>query len=82
MTDDAPVDCARVQVTYALGHDTHAHPLTTAFGCAGSITTSIPAGHEGAANLRAVFNATYTDNPGAGLPALSGTDQVVLTPGQ
>ena len=82
VTDDVPVDCSRVQVTYILGHDTHGHPQTTAFGCAGSITTTVPAGHEGAANLRGVFNATYTDNPGDGLPSLSGTDQVVLTPGQ
>ena len=38
VTDDAPVDCSRVQVTYILGHDTHGHPLTTAFGCTGTIT--------------------------------------------
>ena len=82
VTDDVPVDCSRVQVTYVLGHDTHGHPQTTAFGCSGSITTTVPAGHEGAANLRGVFNATYTDDPGDGLPALSGTDEVVLTPGQ
>jgi cytochrome c len=36
VTDDQPVDCSRVQVTYILGHDTHGHPLTTAFGCPGS----------------------------------------------
>ena len=72
VTDDAPVDCSRVQVTYILGHDTHGHPQTTAFGCSGSITTTVPAGHEGAANLRGVFNARYTDDPGDGLPALSG----------
>jgi glucose/arabinose dehydrogenase len=82
VTDDAPVDCSRVQVTYILGHDTHGHPQTTAFGCSGSITTTVPAGHEGAANLRGVFNARYTDDPGDGLPALSATDEVVLTPGQ
>ena len=82
VTDDAPVDCSRVQVTYILGHDTHGHPQTTAFGCSGSITTTVPAGHEGAANLRGVFDARYTDDPGDGLPALSATDEVVLTPGQ
>ena len=27
-------------------------------------------------------SATYTDDPGDGLPALTATDQVVLTPGQ
>ena len=30
VTDDQPVDCSRVQVTYILGHDTHGHPLMTA----------------------------------------------------
>ena len=79
VTDDQPVDCSRVQVTYSLGHDTHAHPLTTAFGCTGTIQTSA-AGHEGATNLRGVFEAQYTDAPGEGLPALTGRDQVVLTP--
>ena len=80
--DDVPVDCSRVQVTYILGHDTHGHPQTTAFGCSGSITTTVPAGHNPATdNLRGVFNARYTDDPGDGLPALTGTDEVVLTPG-
>ena len=82
VTDDVPVDCSRVQVTYILGYDTHGHAQTTAFGCSGSITTTVPAGHEGTANLRGVFNTTYTDDPGDGLPALSGTDEVVPTPGQ
>ena len=26
VTDDQPVDCSRVTVTYVLGHDTHGHP--------------------------------------------------------
>ena len=36
VTDDQPVDCNKVQVTYILGHDTHGHPQSTAFGCTGS----------------------------------------------
>ena len=28
VTDDQPVDCNKVQVTYILGHDTHGHPQT------------------------------------------------------
>ena len=79
VTDDQPVDCSRVQVTYILGHDTHGHPLTTAFGCTGTIQTTA-GGHDPGANLSGVFVAEYTDDPGDGLPPLTGSDEVVLVP--
>jgi glucose/arabinose dehydrogenase len=76
--DDQPVDCNKVKVTYVLGHDQHGHPQTTAFGCTGSITTTVPSGHDPATqDLSAVFDAEYTD---AGNPPLTGTDEVVLEP--
>ena len=79
--DDQPVDCSKVKVTYVLGHDTHGHPITTAFGCTGSITTSVPSGHDPATQeLRAVFDAEYTDSGSGNLPPLTGTDEVVLEP--
>jgi hypothetical protein len=78
--DDQPVNCANVSVSYILGHDEHGHPLTTTTGCSGTIQTFVDTGHAGASNLRGVFNATYTDSPGDGLPSLSGSDEVVLTP--
>jgi cytochrome c len=81
VTDDQPVDCSRVQVTYILGHDTHGHPQTTAFGCTGTIQTTLPAGHDPAVDdLAGVFAAQYTDQPGDDLPALTGADEVVLEP--
>ncbi|GII54810.1 hypothetical protein Pth03_31990 [Planotetraspora thailandica] len=81
VTDDQTVDCSRVQVTYILGHDQHGHPQTTASGCTGSITTTVPSGHDPATDdLHGVFAATYTDPGGDGLPALTGTDEVVLEP--
>ena len=74
VTDEAPVDCSAVRVEYLVGHDTHAHPISTATGCSGSIHTALPGGHDPATDLvTAVFVATYTD-PGG----LSGRDQVVL----
>jgi glucose/arabinose dehydrogenase len=83
VTDDQPVDCDKVTVTYILGHDQHGHPMTTAAGCTGSITTSVPSGHDPATDdLSAVFVASYTDPGGDGLPQLTGTDQVVLHPTQ
>jgi cytochrome c len=81
ITDDQPVDCARVQVTYILGHDQHGHPQTTAFGCTGSITTTVPTGHDPANDdLSAVFVAEYTDEGAGNLPPLTGSDEVVLEP--
>jgi glucose/arabinose dehydrogenase len=79
VVDDEPIDCARVTVTYILGHDQHGHPLSTTSGCTGSITTFVDAGHAGAGNLTAVFVAEYTD---AGSPPRSGSATVVLTPSQ
>ncbi|MFF4879323.1 PQQ-dependent sugar dehydrogenase [Micromonospora sp. NPDC000668] len=81
VTDDQPVDCSRVSVTYILGHDTHGHPQTTANGCTGSIQTTVPSGHDPATDhLTGVFVASYTDPGGDGLPSLTGTDEVVLVP--
>jgi glucose/arabinose dehydrogenase len=81
VSDNEPVDCARVQVQYILGHETHGHPLSTAQGCAGSFTTVLDAGHQGADNLAAVLVAQYTDAPSlAGIPALTGQAVVVLPP--
>ncbi|MBG0562946.1 PQQ-dependent sugar dehydrogenase [Actinoplanes aureus] len=77
VTDDAPINCAAVTVSYILGHDEHGHPQSTSQGCTGSITTFVDGGHAGADNLTAVFFASYTDT---GTPPQTGTDQVVLTP--
>ena len=80
ITDDTPVDCARVTVAYILGHDAHGHPLSSTSGCSGAIQTFEDSGHAGADNLNGVFVATYTDAPEGDLPPLSGTDEVVLPP--
>jgi glucose/arabinose dehydrogenase len=80
--DDEPVDCSRVTVQYILGHDEHGHPITTATGCAGTITTTIP-GHGPGDDLAAVFVAMYTDAPSdPGTPPQTGTAEVVLFPGE
>ncbi len=81
VTDDQPVDCDDVQVQYVLGHDQHGHPQSTATGCSGTLTTTVPSGHDPATDdLSAVFVATYSD-PGTGtVGSLSATAQVVLDP--
>ncbi|SCG51320.1 PKD domain-containing protein [Micromonospora echinaurantiaca] len=81
VTDDRPVDCSRVRVTYILGHDEHGHPLSSAAGCTGSIATFVDGGHGGAPNLSAVFVAEYTDAPTEpDVPPQTGTATVVLYP--
>ncbi len=83
VTDDQPVDCAAVTVTYVLGHDDHGHPQTTASGCTGSIETTVPSGHDpGVDDLHAVFVAEYTDPGGVSVPPLTGSDEVVLEPAE
>jgi glucose/arabinose dehydrogenase len=62
--EDGTVDCAKVKLTYVLGHDQHGHPITSANGCSGAITIPVDGEHDEAANIFAVFDAEYTDNGG------------------
>lgn len=79
VSDDQPVDCSLVEVSYILGHHTHGHPQTTTKGCTGSFVTTVPEGHDPAVDdLSAVFNATYTDQGDAGSEPLTGTAEIVL----
>ncbi|WP_214323511.1 ThuA domain-containing protein [Nonomuraea sediminis] len=73
--EDGTVDCATVKVTYVLGHDSHGHPITSKNGCEGEITIPRDGEHDSAANIFAVFNASYTDKGG-----LSGSTEIVLQP--
>jgi cytochrome c len=79
VTDDQPVDCARVNVAYILGHDQHGHPQTSTAGCSGELSIPIDESHIGQ-NIAAVFVATYTDQPGGGEQPQQGTAEVVLRP--
>ncbi|OAR23016.1 glycosyl hydrolase [Streptomyces sp. ERV7] len=78
--EDGTVDCAKVQVRFVLGHDSHGHPVTTVNGCSGTIKTAIDGGHDPNANIFGVIDASYTDNGGGGQPALSGHAQSQLQP--
>jgi glucose/arabinose dehydrogenase len=62
--EDGPLVCSRVTVTYSLGHDSHAHQITSRTGCTGSITVPADGEHDAAANIFGVFDAAYTDNGG------------------
>ncbi|MGW0895155.1 PQQ-dependent sugar dehydrogenase [Saccharopolyspora sp. NPDC002578] len=78
--EDEQIDCSRVQVSYALGHDTHAHPLSEEFGCEGVIETPADEGHGLDADVFGVITADYTDTGAEGLPPVTGSGRVVLQP--
>ncbi|TDC32970.1 carbohydrate-binding protein, partial [Micromonospora sp. KC213] len=62
--EDGAIDCAKVKMTYILGHDSHGHQITSKTGCSGTITIPVDGEHDDAANIFAVFDAEYTDNAG------------------
>ena len=62
--EDGTINCARVKMTYVLGHDSHGHQITSQNGCTGSITIPVDGEHDSAANIFAVFDAEYTDARG------------------
>ena len=77
----AAIDCTKVLVNPALGHDDHQHETTDYPGCSGTIDTTLLGGHPDGANLFYVLNARYTDNGGAGgADPLTGRAQVILQP--
>ncbi|MFI6513906.1 RICIN domain-containing protein [Streptosporangium sp. NPDC050855] len=62
--EDGTVDCSKVTVSYSLGHDSHAHQITSRTGCSGSIAVPVDGEHDAAANIYGVFTASYTDAGG------------------
>ncbi|GAA1018747.1 glycosyl hydrolase [Acrocarpospora pleiomorpha] len=77
--EDQEIDCSRVVVQPAIGHDAHAHPLEELHGCEGTFTTSA-SGHGADANMFYVATATYQDNGAPGSAALIGTTDIMLQP--
>ena len=73
--EDGTVDCTKVTVTYLLGHDSHAHQITSKTGCTGTLTVPADGEHDSAANIFGVFLASYTDKGG-----LTGDSQRILQP--
>jgi PKD repeat protein/type 1 glutamine amidotransferase len=75
--EDGPIDCSRVEVTFVLGHDTHGHAEATANGCAGTLPTNAEDVSHGG-NVFGIVSASYTDNGGSGVPALTTVDQATI----
>jgi glucose/arabinose dehydrogenase/PKD repeat protein len=79
-TEDGTIDCAKVKLSYLLGHDSHAHLITSRNGCSGSIQIPVDGEHDTAANIYAVFDAEYTDNGANGVPPATTHIQNILQP--
>ncbi|GAA2377362.1 lectin [Dactylosporangium salmoneum] len=62
--EDGAIDCSKVTMTYVLGHDQHAHQITSQNGCAGTITIPVDGEHDSASNIFPIFDAQYTDKGG------------------
>ncbi|MDA0159025.1 ThuA domain-containing protein [Solirubrobacter ginsenosidimutans] len=75
------INCSDVKVTVSLGHDQHAHDLSSTTGCEGTLHTGLTAGHGPEANTFTVISVTYTDKGGpGGIVPLTGRGQVILQP--
>ncbi len=73
--------CARMEVSYLLGHDEHSHPITKTTGCRGTLQAGGDADHGDNANLFGLISANYTDGGGRpGAPTLSGQDGLRIWP--
>jgi PKD repeat protein len=59
--EDGVVNCADVEVTFVLGHDTHGHAEASVSGCSGTLPTDADDVSHGG-NVFGVVSASYTDN--------------------
>ena len=74
------VDYNDLIVQPALGHDSHAHPLLENRGKTGSVVTDLGSGHSEDMKVFFALDARYTDKGDGSVPALTGTDTVILQP--
>ena len=74
-------ECSRVQWTFGLGHDTHAHPETSGTGCSGAWPTPASAPEHGeSANIFGVVVVSYRDDGANGLPPALGEATLIANP--
>jgi PKD repeat protein/glucose/arabinose dehydrogenase len=79
--EDGTVACDRIEVKISLGHDEHAHDLSSATGCEGTLQSGLAAGHGPEANTFTVISVAYTDKGGpGGIVPLTGRAEAILQP--
>ncbi|QJD87038.1 ThuA domain-containing protein [Cohnella herbarum] len=74
--EDKSIDCSKVQVTPALGHDEHSHPGATRTGCTGSFQTTTS--DTSIENTFYYITASYTDNGTNDAAPLMGSSTIVV----
>jgi cytochrome c len=74
------ISCSDVTLNVSLGHDLHAHTLSTHTGCEGTVDTLLTSGHGDTANVFTVLEAIYTDKGATGSAALTGRAETILPP--
>ncbi|MEU0553869.1 carbohydrate-binding protein [Dactylosporangium sp. NPDC006015] len=76
---DGPIDCSKIVIAVALGHQEHAHDEGSGTGCSATFNTGpVHAGPDSV--LFFVVRATYTDNGAAGSVPLTGSSEFTLWP--
>jgi PKD repeat protein len=76
--EEAAIDCARVTVSFALGHDEHGHGEASQTGCSGVYQTDPDGATHASGYLYGGFTASYTDSGANGQPPLTTIDQHVV----
>ncbi|RIQ22257.1 PQQ-dependent sugar dehydrogenase [Jiangella rhizosphaerae] len=73
--------CSRVSWAFGLGHDEHAHPLTSGTGCTFGVPTPADAPEHGVTeNIYGGLVVGYTDNGHLGVPPARGEASLLLNP--
>lgn len=76
--EDGPIDCSKVTVSFALGHDNHGHGEGSQTGCSGVLQTDPADATHANGYLYGGFTASYTDKGANGQPPLTTIDQKVI----
>jgi cytochrome c len=76
--EDGPIDCTRVTVSFALGHDNHGHGEGSQTGCSGVLQTDPADATHANGYLYGGLTASYTDLGANGQPPLTTIDQKVI----
>ena len=78
--EDGTITASDVIMQPALGHDSHTHPTVEQRGTSGTVTTDLGGGHSEDMKVFFALDARYTDKGDGDVPALTGSDTVVLQP--
>jgi PKD repeat protein/glucose/arabinose dehydrogenase len=76
--EDPAIDCNRVTLSFALGHDNHGHGEATQTGCSGVYQTDPADATHASGYLYGGLTASYTDLGANGQPGLTSIDQHVV----